>query len=140
MPSPAVSVQTVDVCFVRHEGLRGIDCLAVLRFALPASLGEVSEDDVLERLKAGVTSWMKDTEEGRKEWVYSGEDFNVGDLMGHLDMAANTDSALANRLRDAGILSVEVLFQLGDTSEVSYDRVLVNEWELEDADETKTGG
>ena len=86
-----------------------------------------SSEELLKRIRRAVTSWVKETEEGRHEWKLSSEDFNVGDLS-----TCYNDVELQARFRREGIVSLSIETNVHDACRAwQYDTVLVDEDELE---------
>ena len=79
--------------------------------------------DVLKKLRAGLTKWMKETPEGRKALLRSDNDFNVGDLSFELGPEMNS---VRTYLIEAGLhnLDVEVLHHDNESVDWTYDTLL----------------
>ena len=73
------AMNKIQICFIRMDGTR-VDALRVLQISTVAE----NKADVLHRLSRAVGRWIQNTEEGRRAWAKSGEDFNVGDLADYL--------------------------------------------------------
>jgi hypothetical protein len=73
-----------------------------------------------------IGQWIENTNEGRRAWVESSKDFNVGDLAGHLSRTGNATSDLQRFLEKEGIARVRDLFVLTNAEQESYDRILAN--------------
>lgn len=116
------SSKTNELCFIRNEGIHGVTCLAILSVS---SLNWITPGEALIALKRGCTDWALKNSEGRQAWLDSSEDFNVGDLMSYL-----ADSDLCACLLARGLTKVDVLYQLGEAEDVSYDKVLIDGDEL----------
>jgi hypothetical protein len=80
----------------------------------------VSPVALREAVRRGVTRWMVVSSDGRKEWEYSGEDFNVGDLVSCLG-----DELLTDCLLREGVVGL-VIEQLDVSADWVYDSVLVD--------------
>jgi hypothetical protein len=89
----------------------------------------VEEEPFLEALKRAITNWVKTTPEGKKAWLDSSRDFNVGDLSFN-----SHDPQLVEYLKAEGIeeLAVDPYNKMDLAEDWVYDTVLVNEQHLED--------
>lgn len=114
-----------NIPFIRQNGWRGIDQLLVVCFTHAETLRSAAE--VLSAFKNGITEWIKTTKEGREVWDDSSDDLNIGDMAGY-----EYDRDLRTILQKHGILSWEIVFELTESNQVSYDEVLANADELED--------
>ena len=112
-------MNTVELIFTRHEGMKGITSLAIAQLEMDEIF---DENETLNRLKEAVTNWVNETEEGRKLWDYSCEDLNIGDLA-----ACASREDLIPYLKKAGIKDFNFLF-CGDVSSGahSFDTVLAS--------------
>lgn len=98
-------------------------------------------DAMLKHLRKAVTDWVRETEEGKKTWIYSCEDLNIGDIAGHIDgfFFVGPDKpknprpahSIDSYLQQNGFQSIE-LIQIDTCSMVSYDHVLVDTSRLEE--------
>ena len=113
-----------EFCFIRQEGLGNIAALVVLRIV---TTKDSTRDGALDSLQTGCTEWAKATLSGRNAWDDSAEDFNVGDLILHLD-----NEALKGCLHVEGIESVGVVYEFYEGQAVSFDRVLIDAEAIED--------
>lgn len=104
--------------FTRKHGFSEIETLWLVKIDLINM--ESGLDDALQALTASVTNWIKETEEGREAWEESCEDFNVGDLF------LQSRELLRPFLEKYGIAGVDLVYQLSEGEEVSFDRILVN--------------
>lgn len=89
----------------------------------------------LAALKRAITKWVKSTEEGKKAFEYSCEDFNVGDLSSYTD-----SPYLTYYLHEEGIHELEISAYASDSGNMNwnYDTPLCNADELEEMmDEAK---
>lgn len=111
--------------FIRHEG-GVITTIALVKFTLNKKM---TKEQILKALTTLLTEWAKTTKEGKKAWVASVSDFNIGDL-------ASYESAFClwlthSKLTLTGIINFEFL-ENGDMDHERFDRVLMNADELED--------
>lgn len=105
-----------EVQFVvpRIEG-KGVSTVAIVR----STTRHTHQDDFLRALKLALKEWFK-TDVGQKAWIYSSEDFNVGDLCG-----SQSDPELHRCLERQGIKSLVVeTFDPSSSSDWTYDLVL----------------
>ena len=117
---------TTALVFVRHGSFGRIDTLAVYEVAHTTKLS--TQDQVLAALRRGITAWVKNTDEGKKAWKYSGRDMNIGDVGSELS------HSLLEYLAGEGIYEIKDICQVGEPETVPYDTVLVNSNDLEDDD------
>ena len=109
----------IRICFIRMDGLR-VDALRMIEIATVAE----TKEDALQRLSRAVGQWIQNTDEGRRAWTESSEDFNVGDLAEYLGRTGKATPALQRFLEKEGISRVKDLFVLTNAGQESYDRVL----------------
>lgn len=64
-------MKPVTIPFIRQEGI-SITTLAIVTFSL-----ENNDADPMTELRAAASSWIRDTEQGRAVWEYSGGDMNI---------------------------------------------------------------
>jgi hypothetical protein len=126
MPKPV----TTDIAFTRQDGLV-LSNLLVLRVEHTYSKTAGVKTLILPAIKAGITEWIEKTKAGKEAWDYSCEDLNIGDIAS----SHTTDKELLACLRRQGITGLDVVFELSDANEVSYDHVLVNSEALIGTDE-----
>lgn len=111
----------VQICFIRMDGAR-VDALRVLELSTVAQ----TKADALRRLSRAVGRWIENTDEGRRAWASSREDFNVGDLAEFLSDSGKAISSLQSFLEKEGIARVKDLFVLTNAEHESYDRILAD--------------
>ena len=112
-------MKKIRVCFLRLDGAL-VDTLRVIEITTAANtMGEA-----MQRLTQAIQQWIRDTEEGRKAWAESSEDFNIGDLAGYLDGCGRAVPSLQHYLELEGIVHIKDLFVLTDSEQESYDRIL----------------
>lgn len=105
------------VPFVRHEGMKGATTVAML--TVWSALGE---DEIVPAIKRALTQWVISTEDGKKAWSATCEDFNVGDLMSGNCLR---DDALTALLRGEQVYIADGV--IADASEAcNFDHVLVD--------------
>jgi hypothetical protein len=80
-----------------------------------------SPKDFLDRLKKGVSDWIRTTESGKSAWNYSGGDFNFGDLASNSE-----DSFLLTCLSKHGISSFEISLVTNVEEDFNFDTVLAD--------------
>ena len=107
------------VCFIRIDGAL-VDALRVVEITTVAR----TKDEALQRLTRAIDGWVRSTDEGRKAWAESSEDFNVGDLAGYLDQCGKAVPSLQHYLDLEGIARIKDLFVLTNSGQESYDRIL----------------
>lgn len=78
----------------------------------------------MHRLTRAVGQWIGNTQEGREAWAESSEDFNIGDLAGHLNGNGKAVPSLQRYLEQEGISRLKDLFVLTNSEQESYDRIL----------------
>ena len=78
----------------------------------------------MQRLTRAIEQWIGNTEEGRKAWAESSEDFNIGDLAGYLNGRGKAVPSLQRYLDQEGIARIRDLFALTNSEQESYDRIL----------------
>ena len=97
-----------------------VDALRVIELASVAE----TKQDALQRLSKAIGQWIQNTEDGRRAWADSSEDFNIGDLAGYLSRTGKATPALQHFLEREGIARVKDLFALTNADQESYDRIL----------------
>lgn len=115
---------------VPHVEAMGLRFITVVRAKVRDD--SMKEDvNFLRRLRRAITSWIKETEDGKAAWKLSSEDFNLGDLANEY----HAESSIIPYLAAEGIdeLSIESLG--GGCRNWIHDTVLVNEHELESEEE-----
>lgn len=128
-PPAETEEHSTEIAFSRMDGCE-LDTLAVIVFEHHAKLD--TEAAVLAALKQGVTNWVKTTKEGKEAWEDSVEDLNIGDLDGH-----ENNPELQASLAAEGITDWDCIFSLSIGNQVSYDKILVHEDQLEEEEEEK---
>jgi hypothetical protein len=114
-----VDMHKIHVCFIRLDGTL-VDALRVIELTTAAN----TRDDAMQRLTRAIEQWIGNTEEGRKAWAESSEDFNVGDLAGYLSGSGKAVPSLQRYLEQQGITRIKDLFVLTNSEQESYDRIL----------------
>ena len=112
-------MKKIRVCFIRHDGAL-VDALRVVELTTVAN----TKDEVMQRLTRAIEQWIGNTEEGRKAWAESSEDFNIGDLAGYLNGRGKAVPSLQRYLDQEGIAQIRDLFALTNSEQESYDRIL----------------
>jgi hypothetical protein len=112
-------MKKIRVCFLRLDGAL-VDTLRVIEITTAAN----TKGEAMQRLTQAIQQWIRDTEEGRKAWAESSEDFNIGDLAGYLDGCGRAVPSLQHYLELEGIVRIKGLFVLTDSEQESYDRIL----------------
>jgi len=112
-------MKKVRVCFIRMDGAL-VDALRVVEITTVAG----TKDEAMQRLTRAIDQWIRSTDEGRKAWAESSEDFNVGDLAGCLDGRGKAVQSLQHYLELEGIARIKDPFVLTDSGQESYDRIL----------------
>ena len=112
-------MKKIRVCFIRMDGAL-VDALRVVEITTVAS----TKGEAMQRLTRAIEQWIRNTDEGRKAWAESSEDFNVGDLAGYLDGCGKAVPSLQHYLELEGIARIKDLFVLTDSEQESYDRIL----------------
>ena len=112
-----MSLVKTDLVFTRHGTLH-LEILIVARFTHIETLKTTQE--VLDALENAITHWIETTPAGLEAWEESCEDFNIGDFY------CQNNFQLQASLEAHGIHSVETLFELADSHEVSFDRILAH--------------
>ena len=92
---------------------------------LTCQTADASAKQVMARLRRAITQWINTTEEGKKQWKSSFEDFNVGDLSGLLG-----DWSLIRCLEANGIHDFDITGVILDCDAFHYDTVLANPNEI----------
>ena len=112
-------MKKIRVCFIRLDGAL-VDALRVIEIITAAN----TKGEAMQRLTQAIQQWIRDTEEGRKAWAESSEDFNIGDLAGYLEGCGRAIPSLQHCLELEGIVRIKDLFVLTDSEQESYDRIL----------------
>jgi hypothetical protein len=112
-------MKKIRVCFIRHDGAL-VDALRVVELTTVAN----TKDEVMQRLTRAIEQWIGNTQEGRKAWLESSEDFNIGDLAGYLNGRGKAVPSLQRYLDQEGIARIRDLFALTNSEQESYDRIL----------------
>ncbi len=112
-------MKKIRVCFIRLDGSL-VDALRVVEISTVAN----TKSEAMQRLTRAIEHWVRNTDEGRKAWLESSEDFNIGDLAGYLDSRGKAVPTLQQYLEREGIARVKDLFVLTNSEQESYDRVL----------------
>ena len=112
-------MKKIRVCFLRLDGAL-VDTLRVIEITTAAN----TKGEAMQRLTQAIQQWIRDTEEGRKAWAESSEDFNIGDLAGYLDGCGRAVPSLQHYLELEGIVRIKDLFVLTDSEQEHYDRIL----------------
>lgn len=109
----------IRICFIRIDGTQ-VDALRVIEITTVAE----TKEDALQRLSRAVGQWIQNTNEGRRAWTGSSEDFNVGELAEYLSRTGKAKPALQRFFEKQGISRVKDLFVLTNAGQENYDRVL----------------
>jgi hypothetical protein len=112
-------MKKIRVCFIRMDGAL-VDALRVVEITAVAR----TKDEAMQRLTWALDGWIRSTDEGRKAWAESSENFNVGDLIGCLDGCGKAVPSLQHYLELEGIARIKDLFVLTNSGQESYDRIL----------------
>ncbi len=112
-------MKKIPVCFIRLDGAL-VDALRVVEITTAAN----TKGEAMQRLTRALEQWVRNTEEGRKAWLESSEDFNIGDLAGYLNSCGKAVPSLQKYLEHEGIVRVKNLFVLTNSEQESYDRIL----------------
>ena len=112
-------MKKIRVCFIRMDGAL-VDALRVVEITTVAR----TKDEALQRLTRAIDGWVRSTDDGRKAWAESSEDFNVGDLVGYLDQCGKAVPSLQHYLDLECIARIKDLFVLTNSGQESYDRIL----------------
>jgi hypothetical protein len=112
-------MKKIRVCFIRMDGAL-VDALRVVEITTVAR----TKDEALQRLTRAIEQWIRGTDDGRKAWVESSEDFNVGDLAGYPDQCGKAVPSLQLYLELEGIARIKDQFALSNSGQESYDRIL----------------
>lgn len=116
-------MKTVYVPLIRQEGVE-ITTVSIIKFVVT---DKTNESKVINKLTNVITQWVNNTEEGKKAWDDSSEDFNVGDLSSYEDIIKKT---MSKELMKTGIYDFEIVMQ-GDSKEViNFDTILVDSSKL----------
>ena len=112
-------MKKIRVCFIRLDGTL-VDALRVVEITTAAN----TKGEAMQRLTRAIEQWIGNTEEGRKAWAESSEDFNIGDLAGYLNGRGKAVPSLQRYLDQEGIARIRDLFALTNSEQESYDRIL----------------
>jgi len=112
-------MKKIRVCFIRLDGTL-VDALRVVEITTAAN----TKGEAMQRLTRAIEQWIGNTEEGRKAWAESSEDFNIGDLAGYLNGGKKAVPSLQRYLDQEGIARIRDLFALTNSEQESYDRIL----------------
>ena len=112
-------MKKIRVCFIRLDGAL-VDALRVVELTTAAN----TKDEAMRRLTRAIEQWIGNTQEGRKAWAESSEDFNVGDLAGYLNSSGKAVASLQHCVDQEGIARIKDLFVLTNSEQESYDRIL----------------
>jgi len=112
-------MKKIRVCFIRLDGTL-VDALQVVEITTAAN----TKGEAMQRLTRAIEQWIGNTEEGRKAWAESSEDFNIGDLAGYLNGRGKAVPSLQRYLDQEGIARIRDLFALTNSEQESYDRIL----------------
>jgi hypothetical protein len=112
-------MKKIRVCFIRMDGVL-VDALRVVEFTKVAR----TKDEAMQRLSRAIDGWIRSTDEGRKAWAESSEDFNVGDIAGCLDGCGKAVPSLQHYLELEGVARIKDLFVLTNSGQESYYRIL----------------
>ena len=108
-------MKKIRVCFIRLDSAL-VDALRVVEITTIAN----TKGEAMQRIIQAVGQWIGNTEEGRKAWAESSEDFNIGDLAG----CGRAVPSLQHYLELEGIMRIKDLFDLTDSEQEHYDRIL----------------
>ena len=119
--------------FTRQEGLGGISNAAYLILEGLGSLGTGHQDgpqgETLMRFKLAVTQWINTTEQGKRSYADSCEDFNIGDF---LNDGVRTDDDFGRICQQHNVRVVHCeqlpLDQHCSFDALLYDQDAVDEW------------
>lgn len=116
-------MRNATLVFLRHEdgAVTTVGVLSV-KTALPVGA------DLRAGLVDAVTEWVSKTEAGRRLWIDSRKNLNIGDLALN---GAFSDPALLAALRQRGMDSVNCMVAETENA-IAYDKVLVDPDKLED--------
>src|SRR5216684_534021 len=103
-------MKKIRVSFIRMDGAL-IDALRVVEITTVAE----TKGEAMQRLTQAIDQWIQNTDEGRKAWAESSEDFNIGDLANHLDGCGRAVPSLQHYLELEGIARIKDLFVLTDS-------------------------
>lgn len=105
------------VPFVRQEGMTA-STVAMLTVWSPLE----GPQEIVNAIKKALTRWVGTSERGKKAWIGTCEDLNVGDLLGE---GYCQDNELRKILREEGVVIAEGV--IADPEEAwNYDAVLVD--------------
>ena len=117
------AMNKIRICFIRMDGAR-VDALRVIEMTTVAE----TKENALQHLSKAISRWIQNTNEGRRAWTESSEDFNVGDLAEYLSRTGKATLGLQRFLEKEGVSRVKDLFVLTNAERENYDRVLAD-WE-----------
>jgi hypothetical protein len=108
-----------QIALTRHEDPALLSALMVLSFDCEA----VEPADAFEMLKKGITHWVKETENGKALWDYSGGDLNIGDLHSYI---VKNDALFVQSMKACGVYYLKVVYELNECCEFPYDTILAD--------------
>lgn len=84
---------------------------------------KMSDLDFFTAVRRSITKWVKETEEGKRAFAYSSEDFNIGDLSSY-----TCSEELQSRLKTEGINKLDITINFVNEANVIwvYDTHLVD--------------
>lgn len=97
-----------SISFARHEGAN----VTTTAYVELLTLDPLSDEDALASLIDAVTVWVAETDEGKESWLGSGEDINIGDLLGE---GRFSDPGLVARMERRGLR-----FVCGDSADADH--------------------
>lgn len=122
-----MSKRYLYIPFIRQDGLE-VNTLAIVKVEVKDSL---SADDAVEILKAIVTKWVKETEDGKDCWDNSNGDLNIGDL----SLYESDFSEWAKpHLKKAGITDFEIPINVSVNESRLFDELLVDAGDIEETE------
>lgn len=83
---------------------------------------EMTDTELREAVSKAVSEWIAETEDGKKAWEYSCEDFNIGDLA-----CRGIDDDLKEKLEKVGVYELHISthsFEANWPTPWSYDDIL----------------
>jgi hypothetical protein len=114
---------TQTIQFIRQEDGE-VTSTALVKFRLNKKM---TREQIIDVLKNLITEWIKTTVRGKEAWIYSGNDFNIGDLASYEHMFCNW--LPHSKLTKTGIVDFEFL-ECGDTGSMPFDTVLAHPNEI----------
>lgn len=79
----------------------------------------MSQKSFFQALRAAVTQWVIETEEGKEQWKSSCEDFNFGDLSLNCDQPS-----LQKMLEQHGIVDLSIRQFSANATTMNYDTII----------------